>query len=104
MVFFSIGIYLSCYAVISYTFVNDDQFGSMVNLASFSAVYFALILFIHMFGIIDTGIDYMQRYLKVRRVQAAEEAEQARKQVEMEDPHNVSVRVTDYHRKCYSNG
>ena len=68
VVFFSIALYVMTFALISRFLVTDPQFGSIGNLSTFPAVYFALFLFITMFGLIDAGIDYTRRFIKIRRI------------------------------------
>lgn len=87
-------MYIAAYATISYTFIYEDQFGSMGHLATFPSVYFAFVLFITMFGLIDTGIDYLRRWLKIRRIAAELAAEAALKMQELQNPNLIERRVT----------
>lgn len=84
VVFFSIAMYVAAYAIISRYFVTDAQFGSLGNLSTFPAVYFALCLFITMFGLIDVGLEHTRRFIKVKRMQKTWNAELARIQQEQE--------------------
>jgi len=95
------------YALISKYFIMDPQFGSIGNLTTFPAVYFALALFITMFGLIDVGIEHVRRFIKVARMQKAWAAEQARIKLErelaeMSQGLTISRRLTPYHHTGFA--
>lgn len=71
----------------------------MAILSTFPSVYFAFAFFITTFGLVDTGIDYLRRWLKIRRLQAELVAEKAREAKEKSQPNLIERRVTMYNRK-----
>lgn len=84
VVFLATGIYVATYAIISKYSVSEPQFASIGNLSTFPAVYFALFLFITMFGLIDVGIEHTRRFIKIKRIQKANYAEQEKARIEFE--------------------
>ena len=53
----------------------DDHFRTMNHLASFTQTYFACFLFISLFALIDSAVEYLRRFLKIRRLEKAERIE-----------------------------
>lgn len=74
----------------------------MAILSTFPSVYFAFAFFITTFGLIDTGIDYLRRWLKIRRLQAELVAEKAREAKEKSQPNLIERRVTMYNHTGFA--
>ena len=102
-VFGSIIVYLAAHLIISETqlFVTEDQFGSIEHVVQYPAVWLALLFFICLFGLLDTGIDKLRKYLKLRRVAKLEAEELQRKLDDLKDKNQVWERQATYRRKYH---
>ena len=81
---------------------DGDHFRTMNHLANFTQTYFAAFLFISLFGLIDTAIEYLRQFLKIRRLEAALEKERKQQEADAMDPNQIKDKQTSYERKYIS--
>ena len=71
-IFASIFVFVTFQLIIVLMWPNVEQYATVKNLAEFPSMYFAILFFFTIFVIIDSAIDNLRKYLKIRRLAKVE--------------------------------